>query len=266
LAKARRLSVPLQLAFSYDEEVGCLGVRSLIEDMAGWAHRPKFCIVGEPTLMRIAVGHKGRTAMSACCHGRAAHSARPAAGINAIHLAVDFIDAVRSRQRQIEETGRRDPAYEVPHTTLHVGVIHGGRVLNIVPDRCDLELEIRNLADDEPADLVAALRADAAAVAAKMGAGPDCRIDLDISHEYPGLDTPPDAAVVEFVAALTGNREAIKVGYGSEAGLFSGRLGIPSVVCGPGSIDQAHKPDEFVALDELARCDAMLDALLERLA
>ncbi len=265
LAKARRLTLPLQLAFSYDEEVGCLGVRSLIEDMACWAHRPKFCIVGEPTLMRIAVGHKGKTAMNACCHGRAAHSARPAAGVNAIHMAVDFIDAVRSRQSQIESTGRRDPAYEVPFTTLHVGVIHGGRALNIVPDRCDLELEFRNLAADDPAGLVAALHADAAAVSAKVQAGTDCRVDLEISYEYPGLDTAPDAEVVEFVAALTGNRECIKVGFGSEAGLFSGRLGVPSVVCGPGSIDQAHKPDEFIALEELERCDAMLEALLERL-
>jgi len=266
LANRCSLAVPLQLAFSYDEEVGCLGVRSLLEDMASWAHRPKFCIVGEPTLMRTAVGHKGRTAMTACCHGRAAHSARPAAGVNAIHMAVDFIDAVRSRQAQIELTGMRDPAYEVPYTTLHVGVIHGGSALNIVPDRCDLELEIRNLAADDPALLVAALRADAAAVAASMRAGADSRIDLDVSNEYPGLETPPDAPLVEFVAALTGNRECIKVGFGSEAGLFSGRLGIPSVVCGPGSIDQAHKPDEFIALDQLERCDAMLDALLVRLA
>ncbi|MGA2708933.1 MAG: acetylornithine deacetylase [Steroidobacteraceae bacterium] len=266
LANRRALAVPLQLAFSYDEEVGCLGVRSLLEDMASWAHRPKFCIVGEPTLMRTAVGHKGKTAMTARCHGRAAHSARPAAGVNAIHLAVDFIDAVRSRQAQIELTGMRDPAYEVPYTTLHVGVIHGGSALNIVPDRCDLELEIRNLAADDPALLVAALRADAAAVSASMQAGPDSRIDLDVDNEYPGLETPPDAPLVEFVAALTGNRERIKVGFGSEAGLFSGRLGIPSVVCGPGSIDQAHKPDEFIAVDQVERCDAMLDALLLRLA
>ncbi len=265
-ASRRRLTVPLQLAFSYDEEVGCLGVRSLLDAMADWTHQPKFCVVGEPTLMRIAVGHKGKTAMMARCHGRAAHSARPAAGVNAIHMAVDFIEAVRLRQVQIEAAGKRDPAYEVPYTTLHVGVIRGGSALNIVPERCDLELEIRNLAADDPAALVAALRADAAAVSANMQAGMDCRIDLEVSNEYPGLDTAPEAAVVEFVAALTGNRDTIKVGFGSEAGLFSGRLGIPSVVCGPGSIDQAHKPDEYIALDELGRCDAMLDALLERLA
>ncbi|MGA2776198.1 MAG: acetylornithine deacetylase [Steroidobacteraceae bacterium] len=266
LARKRELKLPLQLAFSYDEEVGCLGVRSLIAGMAGWAHRPKFCIVGEPTLLRTAVGHKGKTAMRASCRGRAAHSARPAAGVNAIHMAVDFIGAVRARQAQLEATGLRDPAYEVPYTTLHVGVIHGGSALNIVPDHCELELEIRNLAADDPQALVAALRADAAAVSVATRGGPDCGIDLAISNEYPGLETAPEAEIVGFVAALTGNRERIKVGFGSEAGLFSSQLGVPSIVCGPGSIEQAHKPDEFIALDQLARCDAMLDALLERLA
>jgi len=266
LARKPELKLPLQLAFSYDEEVGCLGVRSLIAGMAGWAHRPKFCIVGEPTLLRTAVGHKGKTAMRASCRGRAAHSARPAAGVNAIHMAVDFIGAVRARQAQLEATGLRDPAYEVPYTTLHVGVIHGGSALNIVPDHCELELEIRNLAADDPQALVAALRADAAAVSVATRGGPDCGIDLAISNEYPGLETAPEAEIVGFVAALTGNRERIKVGFGSEAGLFSSQLGVPSIVCGPGSIEQAHKPDEFIALDQLARCDAMLDALLERLA
>jgi acetylornithine deacetylase len=275
-ASRRRLEVPLQLAFSYDEEVGCLGVRSLIEDMANWSVRPRFCIVGEPTLLRIAIGHKGKTAMRARCQGRAAHSARPADGVNAIHLATDFIGAVRARQAVIERSGARDPAYQVPFTTLHVGVIQGGTALNIVPDRCELELEFRNLAADDPALLVNALRADADAVVADArradaAAGDSAehspvRIDLEVSNDYPGLDTPPDAEIVAFVAALTGQGDCIKVGFGSEGGLFSGRLGIPSVVCGPGSIDQAHKPDEFVTSDQLDRCDAMLDALLVRLS
>jgi acetylornithine deacetylase len=265
LASRRDLQTPLQLAFSYDEEVGCLGVRSLIDDMAGWSQRPKFCIVGEPTLLRTAVGHKGKTALRAICHGRAAHSARPADGLNAIHLASDLVARVRARQAGIERRGPRDPAYAVPYTTLHVGTIHGGTALNIVPARCELELEIRNLAADDPGAIVADLRADAAAVAASLHGDPDARIDLEVANEYPGLDTPSDAEVVAFVAALTGHRDTIKVGFGSEGGLFSERLGVPSVVCGPGSIDQAHKPEEFIATDQLERCDAMMDALLDRL-
>ena len=265
-ATARPLWLPLQLAFSYDEEVGCLGVRSLIDDMADWTHRPRFCIVGEPTQLRIAIGHKGKTALKATCHGRAAHSAAPAHGVNAIHMASELIDRIRRRQQGIETSGMRDPDYDVPYTTLHVGVIQGGSALNIVPARCEIELEIRNLPADDPAALVTALRGDAAAVAGSMHGGADIRIDLDLMHEYPGLETPAHSEVVELAAALTGNRECIKVAFGSEGGLFSDRLGIPTVVCGPGSIEQAHKADEFVAIDQLQRCDAMLDALLDRLA
>jgi acetylornithine deacetylase len=260
-AAAAPLRMPLQLAFSYDEEIGCLGVRSLIDDMAGWSHLPRFCIVGEPTLLRPAVGHKGKTAFTATCHGRAAHSANPGLGVNAIHMAADFIGRIRERQAGIEQSGLRDATYEVPYTTLHVGVIHGGTVLNIVPSRCQLEFEFRNIPNENAAELTTSLRADAAAIAAKCGTG----IDLDINHEYPALDTPPDAEVVQLAGELTGHMEPIKVGYGSEAGLFSGRLGIPTVVCGPGSIDQAHKPDEFVALEQLQACDAMMDALIARL-
>ena len=265
-ATARPLWLPLQLAFSYDEEVGCLGVRSLIDDMADWTHRPRFCIVGEPTQLRIAIGHKGKTALKATCHGRAAHSAAPAHGVNAIHMASELIDRIRRRQQGIEASGMRDPDYDVPYTTLHVGVIHGGSALNIVPAHCEIELEIRNLPADDPAALLIALRADADAVADSMRGDADTRIDLDLIHDYPGLETPAHSEVVELAAALTGNRECIKVAFGSEGGLFSDRLGIPTVVCGPGSIDQAHKADEFVAIDQLQRCDAMLDALLDRLA
>jgi acetylornithine deacetylase len=264
-AACRALRTPLHLAFSYDEEVGCLGVRSLIDDMETWTRRPTLCIVGEPTLLATACGHKGKTALRARCRGVAAHSAIPRRGANAIHMACDLIHAVRRSQSDIEHTGLRDAGYEVPHTTLHVGVIHGGTALNIVPAECEVELEIRNLPGDDAASIVESIRAAAAATGALQatsGAG----IELEILHEYPALDTAPDSRVVEIVAQLTGRHEAVKVDFGSEAGLFSAQLGIPTVVCGPGSIAQAHKADEFLALDQLRRCDEMLDALVELLA
>jgi acetylornithine deacetylase len=265
-ATLQTLRVPLHLAFSYDEEVGCLGVRSLLAAMTGWTHQPRFCIVGEPTMLQIATGHKGKTALRATCRGHAAHSAFPGKGVNAIYLAADFVGRVREVQAGIEANGTRDSAYEVPYTTLHVGVVHGGNALNIVPDRCELELEIRNLVTDDPAAIVERLRAEGEAIAAAAGR-PDCTstFGLEVMNEYPGLETPADAEVVGLVAALTGSRATCKVAYGSEGGLFSGQLGIPTVVCGPGSIQQAHKPDEYLALDQLLRCDAMLNALLERL-
>lgn len=265
LAAARPLQLPLQLALSYDEEVGCLGVRSLIEDMAGWSERPRFCIVGEPTGLRVALGHKGKTALRARCHGRAAHSAYPERGINAIHLATDLIGRIRQQQAQIARHGTHDPAYTVPYTTLHVGLIRGGSTLNIIPDYCELELEIRHLATDEPTRLVQQLRAHADAIVEDAPADAGGCIDLDIIQDYPGLETPADSAVVELASSLTGNRQYIKMDFGSEGGLFSGRLGIPTVVCGPGSIEQAHQPNEYIALDQLQRCDAILESLLHRL-
>jgi acetylornithine deacetylase len=266
LATERELRIPLQLAFSYDEEIGCVGVRSLIDDMATWAHRPQFCIVGEPTLLRAAIGHKGKTALAATCRGHAAHSASPGRGVNAIYMATELVDKIRVRQSSIETGGVRDDAYEVPYTTLHVGVVRGGTVLNIVPARCDLEFEIRNLPVDDASQIVAGMRADAAAIASSVQRDDvDVGIELEVTNEYPPLETPADSEVVALVAALTGQHERIKVGFGSEGGLFSERLGVPTVVCGPGSIDQAHKPDEYIERDQLHRCDAMMDALLERL-
>jgi acetylornithine deacetylase len=265
IAATRRLRTPLQLALSYDEEIGCVGVRSLIEDMRRWPHRPRLCIVGEPTLLRPAIGHKGNVRLKVICHGRAAHSSQPDRGVNAIYMASELIQRVRARQAVIEFGGSRDDAYGVPYTTLHVGVIQGGTVINIVPAHCELALEIRNLPDEDSAALLAGIRADAAAVTAAIPQGGAARIEVELINQYPGLETPMDAEVAELAAALTGNSGRIKVDFGSEAGLFSTQLGIPTVVCGPGSIEQAHKPDEFIALEQLGRCDAMLDGLLERL-
>jgi acetylornithine deacetylase len=252
-AVGMKLQTPLQLAFSYDEEVGCLGVRSLVDDMSGWSEKPRLCIVGEPTLLRAAIGHKGKTALRAKCHGQAAHSANPKRGVNAIYLAADLIRQVRELQAQLEATGVRDEAFEVPYSTLHVGVINGGTALNIVPADCEVELEIRDVPGEDVAGVVRRLQSAGA------------RIDLHVENSFPGLQTSADADVVEMVTGLTGHRERIKVGFGTEAGLFS-RLGIDTVVCGPGSIEQAHRPDEFVTAEQLERCDAMLDALLQRLA
>ena len=267
-ARASRepLKVPLHLALSYDEEVGCVGVRSLIDAMGTWPQRPRLCIVGEPTLLKTAVGHKGKMALRARCCGHAAHSAFPAQGINAIHLAAELVARLRARQAQIELNGRRDASYEVPTSTLHVGTIRGGTALNIIPESCELALEIRTIAADNPQDLLAGLRTDAALIAAAASrAGLRAAIDISVTNEYPGLDTPQDAEIVALTTALTGESDCVKVAYGSEGGLFSGQLGIPTVVCGPGSIDQAHKADEYIAVEQLRRCDLMLDTLLRRL-
>ncbi len=265
-AAERPLRAPLHLAFSYDEEVGCLGVRRLIDVLAEAPVRPAFCIVGEPTSMAVATGHKGKTALGARCVGREAHSALAPLALNALHLGCDLVAAVRARQAEIAASGLRDGDYDVPYTTLHVGRMAGGTALNIVPNRCEIELEIRNIAADDPQPLVEAIRADAARIAeAARRQAPEADIRIEVANSYPGLGTPPDAEVVAFVKSLTGANGTTKVAFGTEGGLISQRLGIPTVVCGPGSMAQGHRPDEYVTVEQIARCDAMLDALIDRL-
>ena len=264
---ATRLSAPLHFAFSYDEEIGCIGVRRLIDMLEGVSPRPRFCIIGEPTSMQIAVAHKGKDGARVSCTGLEAHSSFAPNGVNAIHLAIDLINEIRALQTEIAETGARDGDYDVPYTTLHVGKIAGGEALNIVPNLATFEFEIRNIADDDPAALMARIRASAEPIVAKARTVfPGAAIEFAPGTAYPALNTAPDAEVVSFVKSLTGGNSTTKISFGTEGGLFNARLGIPTVVCGPGSIAVAHKPDEYIAESQLTQCEAMLAKLLRRVS
>lgn len=264
-ASRRRLAHPLHLALTYDEELGCLGAPGLIDAMAAAGARPAMCLVGEPTLMTVATGHKGKRALRAVCRGVEGHSALAPFALNALHLGADFISAVRALQARIAAEGLRDGDYDVPYTTVHAGIVSGGTALNIVPNRCDIDFEIRWLAEDDPDAHIDALRAEAARICAATGRS-EAAIQIETLWGYPGLGTPPDAEVVRFFKGLTGANGTIKVAYGTEGGLFASRLGVPTVVCGPGSMSQGHKPDEFVAEDQIAACERMLARLVDRLA
>ncbi|WP_324755013.1 acetylornithine deacetylase [Roseovarius sp. Pro17] len=267
LASQRNLKTPLHLAFSYDEEIGCVGVRRLIDALEGRTVKPALCIVGEPTGLQIATGHKGKTALRATCTGHASHSALAPEGVNALHLGADFLARLRARQDDIAAHGARDDAYSVPYTTFHAGLMQGGRALNIVPDHCTLDFEIRNIAADDPAVIVEGLTEDAARIAAPYAnSHPQVAIDIEQTNAYPGLETPQDDAIVAFLRDVTGtNDPTIKVAFGTEGGLFHNRLGIATAVCGPGHMAQGHKPDEFIDASQLDACDAMLAHVLERL-
>ena len=265
-AARRPLKVPLHLALSYDEEIGCMGVRSLIDMLQAAPVKPRFCIVGEPTAMQVATGHKGKVALRATCTGREGHSALAPLALNALHLAGDFLGVVRSLQAEIAATGLQDGDYDVPYTTLHVGKMSGGVQVNIVPNHAVLDFEIRSLAGEDVPALIARLELAAEAIVAPLRAEfPEAAIRVERLWDYPGLGTPPDAGVVNFVKGLTGANGTIKVAFGTEGGLFDQRLGIPTVICGPGSMAQGHKPDEFVTIEQLDRCQAMLAALIARL-
>lgn len=271
LAAARRagdhpLRVPLTLSLSYDEEVGCLGVRRLLDMMAAMPVQPRLCIVGEPTRMQVVSAHKGKSSARVECVGVEAHSSLPDAGLNAIHLACDMVAGLRGLQAEICAHGHHDHGYDVAHTTVHVGRIHGGEALNIVPNLCWFDFEIRHLPQDDIARLMARVEAQAQALVAPWrDRFPQAAIRVVPLSGYPALDTPADDWAIAFVKSLTGGNSVGKISFGTEGGLYAQRLGLPTVVCGPGSIVQAHKPDEYVDDDQLAACVAMLSRLLDRL-
>ena len=265
-ASTQRLKRPLALALSYDEEIGCVGVKHLLPALEAAPVAPAFCIVGEPTELTIATGHKGKTALRATCHGVEVHSALAPFGFNAIHLAGDFITAVRQIQRQLIEKGISDDDYDVPYSTIHIGLINGGIALNIVPNECVLDFEIRNVAGEDVEAIITKLEESLApTIARARELFPKAGIDIEVVNAYPGLATDPNAEIVALVKSLTGANATRKVAFGTEGGLFSETLGIPTVVCGPGSMDQGHKPDEYVALEQLRKCENMLDALIDTL-
>ena len=265
-ASTQNLKTPLHLALSYDEEVGCIGVRSMIDMLSNAPIRPQMCIVGEPTGLSVATGHKGKIAARAKCIGRAGHSALAPFAVNALYLANDFITELRKVQDTLRVGTTQDPDYDVSYTTLHVGRIKGGGALNIVPHLCELDFEIRNLAQDDAAEILGNLTQAAKSIALEaQNIALEANIEIEVFNTYPGLDTAGNEPVVGFVKSLTGANSTIKVAYGTEGGLFDQRLGVPTVVCGPGDMAQGHKPDEFITETQLSACDAMLDNLIQRL-
>ena len=259
------LGQPIHLAFSYDEEIGCIGVRRMLDMLEVDRSRPEFCIVGEPTSMNIGIAHKGKTGMICRCYGVEAHSALTTKGLNAIYLASDMITEIRRIQSDMA-SGRGDDGFSVPHTTLHVGTIRGGTALNIIPSYCEFKFEIRNLAADDADALLERIRQAADDIAARHRDRFDrADVRIEVFNRYPALEIEPDAKIVDLVGTLIGHGDLTKIDFGTEAGLFRNRLGIPVVVCGPGSMDQGHRPDEFILRSELDRCDRFLSRLVDRL-
>ncbi len=267
VASKRILSRPLQLAFSYDEEVGCIGVRPMLDELAKRAERPSLCIVGEPTGMQVAVGHKGKLAGRATCCGTHAHSAFAPRALNAIHLAVDFVNGIRAVQKTLQTSGYCDPLFEIPFTTLHVGKIAGGRSMNIVPNVCVVDFEIRNIPSDDTRKIFEQLNETASDIVHPLREKfNEADIALAVLNEYPGLDSSKEAEPLSLAARFAQSKSRIKVPFGTEGGLFRSRLDAPTVICGPGFMDQGHKPDEFVSIDQMRLCDRMMDTVVDFLA
>jgi acetylornithine deacetylase len=263
-----RLARPLQIAVTYDEEVGCLGVPVLIDAMREMPVLPRLCIVGEPTRMRVAVGHKGARAYHARFRGRESHSSLAPLSVNAVEHAADLVTRLTALGRRFASDGPRDDDYEVGHTTVHTGVIRGGTQVNIVPADCEVEFEYRPLPEqdgDAPETLIRGW-VEEEITPAMRAVNPECGVELARRYAYPGLATDPQAEVARLAGELAMSGEPIKIAFGTEAGCYQAGLGIPSVVCGPGSIRQAHQPDEYVEAAQLAACERFMGRLLEKLS
>jgi acetylornithine deacetylase len=252
------------IALSYDEEVGCLGVPRLLDDFRGAGVRPSACIVGEPTGMALVVGHKGASVYRCRVHGRAAHSALAPSGATAIAYAACLISRLREIDARLRQTEKRHPSYDIGHSTLNVGVIHGGVASNIVAEDCEFRFDIRHLPWTESRAIVRELESFARdELLPEMRAiAPEASIVFACVGEVPALETDETLPLVRGVSRLLATTAApAHVGFGSEAGLFSA-AGIPTVVCGPGSIAQAHGADEFVTFEQLSRCERFLQTLI----
>jgi acetylornithine deacetylase len=263
--QALPLAAPVHLALSYDEEVGCKGVPRLLDRLADLLPAlPSGCVVGEPTGMRLADGHKGKAGYVCSVRGLASHSALNHLGVNAIEVAAEIIGELRRLNDEFRTRGPHQAEFQPPHCTVSTGVIAGGTALNIVPEHCRFEFEFRPLPGQDPDVLFARIRdwAEAALLPVMRAVSPAAGITWQELMSYPGLGGAGTTRIENLCARLTGSEQPLKLAFGTEAGHFAAR-GIPAVVCGPGDIDVAHKADEYVELDQLERCARFLRQLVQ---
>ncbi|MFC3337346.1 acetylornithine deacetylase [Paracandidimonas soli] len=261
---ARPLTVPVHLAFSYDEELGCLGVRPMLNALAGRPNRPRLCLIGEPSELKPILGHKGKLAMRCQIHGAACHSAYAPNGVNAIEYAARLIGRLNEIGDRLAHPTRHDARFDPPFSTVQTGVIRGGSALNIVPAECEFDFEVRALPDFDAQLVADELQTFATTeLEPKMQAvSTDTSIRMSQLTAYPALATLADGEAAQWLAWLCRSNDFGTVAFGSEGGLFT-QAGIPAVICGPGSMDQGHKPDEYITVEQLRRCDAMLASLVK---
>ncbi len=259
---AQPLAQPLHLAISYDEEVGCLGVRTLLDALSHRADKPAICLIGEPTELQPVLGHKGKLGVRCEVQGAACHSAYAPQGVNAIEYAAKLIHHLTLIGQRLAAPEHHDGRFDPPFTTVQTGLIQGGRALNIVPADCTFDFEVRTLPQDDAQEVTRELEsyAQRELLPTMHAVNRDAAIRFYPISSYPGLYTAAQSAAARLVAHLTGSEKFSTVAFGTEGGLFH-QSGIPSVICGPGSMAQGHKPDEFITIEQLNACDALLRRL-----
>ncbi len=264
--QARPLVRPLHLFITYDEEVGCQGVRRLIEDLDASGLKPAMCVVGEPSGMQPILAHKGKLDLHVTVRGLTGHSSEPSRGVNAVQAAGEAIAWVAREARRLAVEGPFENGFEPPHTTIHVGTVQGGTILNIIPEHAAFTMEWRFIPVDPPGPQMRRMQAYVADFIepAMKFVHPDCGFGYEVGLEMPGMALLPDHALTTVVKQITGSNSLGKVSYGTEGGFFQ-NAGIPTIICGPGHIAQAHQPDEWIMQSELDACDRFIQRLADRL-
>ena len=261
------LKVPIYFAFSYDEEIGCLGAPDLIKSIQStYAETPKFAIIGEPTLLQPIVGQKGIYILDIYINGSAGHSSRIKQEVSAVHEAARITMWAEKKTQSLIEQGKMDRRFNPPHTSLHVGILKGGIAPNIIADKAFLTLDIRSIPQDDALDIFQELKIYCQNRERELWSiFPEFKITIKENHPpVPPLNTNENDTVVTLVGNLTGNQQWSTVSYASEAGQFA-QAGFHSIICGPGSIEQAHRPNEFISKDQLNKGVLMLNALVKEL-
>jgi acetylornithine deacetylase len=258
-----KLQRPIHFALSYDEEVGCVGVKGLLDDLKAQKLKPALAIIGEPTLMKIVGAHKGGAKLLTRCCGREAHSSGPEKGANAVMMAGEFVALLDSVWDELRADP--DPRFDPPHSTVQATVIHGGTAVNILAKEAEVTWEYRCLPDRDPHMIIERVKSRAAAevLPKYQRRAPEAALETELQAQYPGLTMDEDSPAILLARELTGANQVEAVAYGTEAGHFQ-NYGIPAVICGPGSIEQAHRPDEFCALSELDACEAFLRKVIAK--
>ena len=266
LFKSAPLAEPIHLLLSYDEEVGCLGVRPMIARLGQDLRRPRVVIVGEPTSMQVIDGHKCIDVFRTTVTGKEAHSSMPAIGVNAISAASKLVEEIDRMAAEVTKT-ENDPHFDPPHSTVMVAMVDGGTAPNIVPRNCDVLWQLRGLPGTKAKDISARLAAfaDRALLPDMRAVAPNATVDTKTETAVPAFSAGPESEAVSLAMTLTGANRTCGVSYATEAGLFQD-AGCPAVVCGPGSIEQAHAADEFVSKAQIESCLEFLAKLTDRMS
>ncbi|ARG96950.1 acetylornithine deacetylase [Legionella micdadei] len=259
-----KLAKPIHFVFSYDEEIGCLGIPSLLDNLKKWEIKPEGCVIGEPTNMQPVTANKGRLLFRCRIHGAAAHSSLTTLGCNAIEHAAQLISYLRNLANHYKEQGPFDKDFDVPFTSVSTNMVHGGSAYNIIPEWCEFVFEFRYLPHLNPQEITETIQhyIQKTLLPELHKEYPEATVELTkISGGGPGLDTSENEVITQLIRQVTQVKKKNKVAYTTEAGFYH-RAKIPTVICGPGSIEQAHRANEFVTLEQLRECETIISKLV----